>query len=146
MIKQGKVLHALYRYQAQGSPGVKVKMEINDIEVLADSLDENFPNGLLAPNGPLAGKQLEVAVIPPTDQHPTVRYEILGWKNQSDSFKSAVMSIVLGCISSGFLREITWEKDLNPLNQNTKFIRERLEKVFNDDFEDSSGIQGDLPL
>ena len=146
MIKKGKVLKVLYRFISEEGSGIKLLMKINDLEVEVDSLDDNFPNGLLAAKSFLDKKEVGVIIHPPTDEKPLRTYEVLSWHHQHSVLRAEVCNGLISSISNGFLRELKWEKDINPADQKKRLIKERLEKLFKSDSEEQSDFQGELPL
>mgnify|MGYP001243676747 FL=1 len=140
-LTQGEITKVLNRFHGEESVGVLLEANIHEHKVLVTAYESDFPIGLFAPGGPLAGKTVDIVIYPPVGDQLITKFTVANWSNQSDSIKAKLISTVVQGLSRLHLESVPWqEKVVDP-------VKNDLEKIYELDSkgtgEDSIDLQED---
>ena len=139
MIYKARFKYPLYRFLSDRGEGLKVLVNLNGLDVEANTYKYNFPFGLFGVGGPIQGLTINIMY----EQNSTFKekrcFEVLDWPHQHDLLKSRIMDNLIETQSRELLNlipkfdELTLSRDqIKELENN----RLKLERLFCDEEDD----------
>ena len=140
-LTQGEITKELNRFHGEDSVGVLLEANIHEHKVLVTAYESEFPIGLFALGGPLAGKTVDIVIYPPVGDQLITKFKVANWSNQSDSIKAKLITTVVQGLSRLHLESVPWQEKVEDPVIND------LEKIYeldsNGTGEDSIDLQED---
>lgn len=132
MIYSAKVQFPVYRFMSERGEALKLKINIDGVDVLACAYEKDFPIGLFAYGGPLKkGSFIDVVFADNPDGRD---YEVVAWGNQHDAIKAFVVAKIVTTQSAKLVKAIPFIKSSSDFDHNIEDLQNKkanLEEILN---------------
>ena len=139
MIYKAKFKYPLYRFLSDKGEGLKILVNLNGLEVEANTYKYNFPIGLFGIGGPIQGSFINIIYEENSTFKVKRSFEVIEWPQQHDFIRSVILDNLIEKQSKESLNLIPKYDELNLSEGQIKELennRLKLEKSYYEKEED----------